>query len=125
MIPKFLEKLKQGSNVVGEMNAGVRGPATLLFARHVEALLREFATFSASSWGDEKHEYWTIFTCNSDGEKKYVSVFVGWMMRQHATIKKVWLGVGGEGLFWNCDLCRPAKQGESAELLSRLRVLVE
>jgi hypothetical protein len=125
MIPTFLEKLKQGSNVVEEMNANVRGPATLLFARHVEALLREFTAQDRSSWNDVEDEYWTIFTCNRDGAEKYVSVFVGWMMRQHETISRVWLAVGGEGLFWNCDLCRPARQGESAELLSRLRALVE
>jgi hypothetical protein len=125
MIPTFLEKLKQGSNVVEEMSTDVRGPATLLFARHVEALLREFATFSASSYGDEKGEYWTIFTCNADGAKKYVSIFVGWMMKRDAAIEKIWIAVGGEGLFWNCDLCRPAKQGEADELLPRLRTLVE
>ncbi len=125
MIPKFLEKLKQGSNVVEEMNANVRGPATLLFARHVEALLREFATFSRSSWGDEKDEYWAIFNCNPDGAKKYVSVFVGWMMKRDAAIEKIWIAVGGEGLFWNCDLCRPAKRGEADELLPPLRTSVE
>ncbi len=125
MIPKFLEKLKQGSNVVEEMNADVRGLATLLFARHVEALLREFATFSASSYGDEKDEYWTVFTCNTDETKKYVSVFIGWTMKRDVPIEKIWIAVGGEGLFWNCDLCRPAKRGEADELLPRLRTVVE
>src|SRR5467141_411828 len=125
MIPKFLEKLKQGSNVIGEMNADVRGPATLLFARHVEALLREFATFGASSYGDEKYEYWTVFTCNTDDTKKYVSVFIGWTMKRDVPIEKIWIAVGGEGLFWNCDLCRPAKRGEADELLPHLRTVVE
>jgi len=125
MIPKFLEKLKQGSNVIGEMNADVRGPATLLFARHVEALLREFATFGASSYGDEKYEYWTVFTCNTDDTKKYVSAFIGWTMKRDVPIEKIWIAVGGEGLFWNCDLCRPAKRGEADELLPHLRTVVE
>jgi len=125
MIPTFLEKLKQGSNVVEEMNADVRGLATLLFARHVEALLREFATFSASSYGDEKDEYWTVFTCNTDETKKYVSVFIGWTMKRDVPIEKIWIAVGGEGLFWNCDLCRPAKRGEADELLPPLRTSVE
>lgn len=125
MIPAFLEKLKQGSNVVEVMNANVRGPATLLFARHVEALLREFATFSRSSYGDEKDEYWVVFTCNTDAAEKYVSVFIGWTMKRDVPIEKIWIAVGGEGLFWNCDLCRPAKRGEADELLPRLRTVVE
>src|SRR6266852_299064 len=121
MIPKFLEGLKQGSNAVEEMNANVQGPAILLFARYVEALLREFAAHDRSSWKDEgEDEYWTVFKCNPDADARLVSVCIGWMMRQNAAIEKIWIAVGGEGLFWNSDLCRAAKQGESDELLSRL-----
>jgi hypothetical protein len=47
------------------------------------------------------------------------------MMRQNAAIEKIWIAIGGEGLLWDSDLCRPAKQGETDELLSRLRTLVE
>jgi hypothetical protein len=125
MIPRFLEQLTQGSNVVEERDVNVRAPATLLFARHVEALLREFAVQDRSSWNDVEDEYWTVFTCNHDAAGKHVSVFIGWMMRQNAAIEKTWIAAGGEGLFWNSSQCRPAKQGESDELLSKLRTLVE
>jgi hypothetical protein len=89
MIPKFLEGLKHGSNIVEEMDANVRAPATLLFTRHVEALLREFATLNRTSWADDQDEYWTIFNCNPDEGGRLVSVFVGWMMKQHTAIEKI------------------------------------
>jgi hypothetical protein len=124
LIPRFLERLRQGSNVVEEINANVAAPATLLFARHVEALLREFANMDRISWNDDEDEYWTVFNCNPDGVGKYVGVFVGWLMKRDVAIEKLWIAVGGEELFWDCDLWRQALQGEAAELLSRLRTLV-
>jgi hypothetical protein len=124
MIPDFLEGLKQGSNVVEELNAAVSAPATLLFARHVEALLRQFANHDRSSWDRDEDAYWTVFKCNPDAHGRLVSVFAGWMMRQNDAIEKIWIAVGGEGLLWNSDLCRPAKQEEADQLLSRLRTLI-
>ncbi len=123
MTPEFLNQLKRGSNVVEEMDISVQSAATLFFARHVEALLREFATHNRSSWND--YEYWTIFNCNPDGAHRLVSVFIGWMMQRDTTIEKIWIAVGGEGILWNSDLIRTAKRGEALELLSRLRSLVE
>ena len=125
MIPRFLEGLKYGSNIVEDMEADVRAPATLLFARHIEALLREFATPNTTSWGDDKDEYWTIFNCNPDEAGRLVSVFIGWMMKQDTAIEKIWIAVGGEERLWNSDLIRKAKPGEADEILSRLRALVE
>src|SRR5215467_5865237 len=106
MIPRFLERLKVGSNIVEELSASVSSSAATLFARHVDAILREFANLSAASWGDEQDEYWTILNCNPDATGRYVSIFVGWMMRQSVAIDKIWIAVGGEGTLWNCDLCR-------------------
>jgi hypothetical protein len=125
MIPKFLEGLRHGSNIVEEMDADVRAPATLLFTRHVEALLREFAIPNRTSWADDQDEYWTIFNCNSDESGRLVSVFIGWMMKQDTAIEKIWIAVGGEKLLWNSDLNRKAKPGEANEILPRLRTLVE
>jgi hypothetical protein len=77
MIPKSVERLRDGSNVLQDVKADVRASAKLLFARHVEALLREFATQDRSSWNDDENEYWTIFNCNPDATGKGVSVFIG------------------------------------------------
>jgi len=107
------------------MDANVRAPATLLFARHVEALLREFATSDRTSWDDDKDEYWTIFNCNPDDAGRLVSVFIGWMMKRGTAIEKIWIAVGGEKLLWNSDLIRKAKPGEADEILPCLRTLVE
>ncbi len=125
MIPTFLEGLKQGANVVEQVHATIAAPIKLLFARHVEALLREFGNQDRSSWNDVEDEYWTVFNCNPDATGSHVSVFIGWMMWQDAPIEKIWIAVGGEGLFWNSSLCRPANRGEAEELLSRLRTLIE
>jgi hypothetical protein len=125
MIPKFLENLKQGANVIEEMNVNIAAPATLLFARHTEALLREIASHDRTSWRDEEEAYWMIFNCNADEHGNYVGLFVGWVMKQDTAIETIWIAVGGEGLFWNCDRYRAAKKEEAESLLSRLRSLTE
>ena len=125
MIPQFLEKLKQGTNVIEEMNANIAAPATLIFARHIEALLRESASHDRTSWRDEEDAYCMIFNCNADEHNNYVGLFVGWVMKQDTAIETIWIAVGGEGLFWNCDRYRRAKKDEAESLLSRLRSLIE
>jgi len=82
MIPKFLEKLRQGANVIEEMNVNISAPATLLFARHIEALLREIASKDRTSWNDEEDEYWMVFNCNTDEHGSYVGTAKG----RHRTI---------------------------------------
>ncbi len=46
MNPRFLERLGQDSNTVGKLPIHVKPSATLLFARHTEALLRKIAAMS-------------------------------------------------------------------------------
>jgi hypothetical protein len=125
MNPKFLERLREGSNVVQELDAAIEAPATLLFARHLEAILRTVAAWSGTSWSDEEDEYWTIFDCKPDQAGKHVELFVGWMMWRNVPIKKIWMAVGGEGRLWNSSACRPVAKGEADELLSQLRMVIE
>lgn len=125
MVPEFLERLKQGANVVEEVKVNISAPATLLFARHAEALLREIASFDRSSWRDEDDAYWMIFNCNTDHDDKYVGLFVGWVMKENTAIERIWIAVGGEGLFWNCDRYRVAKEGEAEWLHYRLRSVID
>ncbi len=124
MIPNFLEGLKHGSNVIEELNTDVSAPATLLFARHLEALFRQFANFARNSWDRAEGAYWTAFECNPDAHGRYVVVFAGWTMSQNEAIERILIAVGGEGLLWNSERCRPAERGEAALLLARLRTLV-
>jgi hypothetical protein len=125
MIPEFLERLKQGAKVVEEVKLNVSAPATLLFARHVEALLREIASFDRSSWRNEDNAYWMIFNRNTDHDDKYRGLFVGWVMKEDTAIERIWIAVGGEGLFWNCERYRVVKEGEAESLHTRLRSVID
>jgi hypothetical protein len=124
VIPQFLERLSQGSNVVQEVDVSVVPGATLLFGRHVEALLRQFANHDRSSWDERQGEYWTVFNCNPDEARKRLGVFVGWIMKSDAAIERVWIAAGGEDILWSSDLIRPPRPGEPDEVLYRLRTLV-
>jgi len=122
MPPSFLGGVQVGSNAVARLRPNVRPVAKLLFARHIQSLLRKFASPQSSSWGDG--EFTLVFLADRDTRGAGVPVFLGWKMLKNDSINEAWAAVGTDGSLSQPQTKRVPTHDERASLLRKLEEVV-
>ena len=96
----------------------VRAKAKLLFARHLEALLRTFAAHSSTRWGDG--DFGTTYLADMDEQRRGVPVSIDWRMSKESTIKKARISVVTSGPSPSLPQARIPTRDVQRDLLRRL-----